>query len=383
MECPHIPEISRTELGKRILNESKMFPYAGMIELTFRCNLNCAHCYCNLPANDKEAKKRELTTKEVCHIINEIVEEGCLWLTFTGGEPLLREDFLDIYNYAKKKGLLINLFTNATLITPKIADYLKDWKPFLVDVTLYGVSKETYETVTGIPGSFKRCMRGVDLLLERNIPLSLKTVLMTLNRHELWKIKDYAKKLGVDFRYDALINPRLDGDKKPAKVRLSPEEVVAIDLADEERVEAWKEFWQTFNYPPVTDNLYTCGAGLSSFHIDPYGRMFLCGMARNPGYDLRQGNFRAGYYDFFPAVRARKINKDYKCRNCRLISLCGQCPGWAELENRDQETPVDYLCRIAHLRAKAFNLENSSNLSETQDKEGNGYEKEVLSKTSH
>lgn len=357
MDHCQLREISRTEFGERIFDKSEMFPYAGMMEVTFRCNLNCAHCYVNLTDSNDKAIEEELTSQEICHIIDEIVEAGCLWLTLTGGEPLLRKDFLDIYRYAKEKGLLINIFTNATLITPKIADYLKAWKPFVVDVTLYGVSRETYERVTGVPGSFKRCLRGIDLLLERNIAVSLKTVAMTLNHHELREIKEYAEKVGVDFRFDALINLRLDGGKKPAELRLSPEEVVAIDLADEERSEAWKEFWQTFDCPPASDNLYTCGAGLSSFHVDPYGRMYLCGMARNSGYDLRQGNFRTGFYDFFPAVRAKKISKDYRCRNCRLMSLCGQCPGWAELENRDQEAPVDYLCQIAHLRAEAFNLE--------------------------
>jgi radical SAM protein with 4Fe4S-binding SPASM domain len=353
-----------------------------MIELTLRCNLSCAHCYVNLTADNSKAIEEELTSQEICHIIDEIAEEGCLWLTLTGGEPLVRDDFLDIYTYAKKKGLIITIFTNGTLITPQMADFLREWPPYLIEISLHGITKETYERVTGIPGSFERCLRGIELLLEQNIALSLKTVIMTLNHHELRKIKDYVKKLGVDFRFDALINLRPDGDKNPAKVRLSPAEVVAIDLADEERLGAWKEFWQTFNYPPNSDNLYTCGAGLSSFHINPYGQISLCGIARNPSYNLRQGNFRTGFYNFFPAVRARKINKDYRCRNCRLISLCGQCPGWAELENRDQETPVDYLCRIAHLRAKAFNLENPSNLPETQ-KEVNGYEKEALSKTSY
>ena len=90
--------------------------------------------------------------------MDEITEAGCLWLLFTGGEIFARGEFLDIYTHAKQKGLLVTLFTNGTLINPKIADFLVHWRPFAIEITLYGRTKETYERVTGIPGSYERCM---------------------------------------------------------------------------------------------------------------------------------------------------------------------------------------------------------------------------------
>ena len=186
MECPHIPIIPYHEFSKRIHGKvvAKRVPVGGMIELTLRCNLKCAHCYVVY-----DPSKKEMTYEQICHILNEITEAGCLWLTITGGDPLIRDDFLDIYTYAKKCGLIITLLTNGTLITPGIADYLKEWPPFAVEITLNGITKETYERVTRLPGSFDRCMKGIQLLLERNIPLRLKTTITTLNKHELWKIK--------------------------------------------------------------------------------------------------------------------------------------------------------------------------------------------------
>ncbi len=108
-----------------------------------------------------------------------------MWLLFTGGEIFARKDFLDIYTHAKKRGLLITLFTNGTQITPAIADYLADWRPFAIEITLYGRTRETYERLTRVPGSFDRCMRGIRLLKERGLPLKLKTVAVTINRHEM------------------------------------------------------------------------------------------------------------------------------------------------------------------------------------------------------
>lgn len=139
-------------------------PLNGTIEVTRRCPLTCAHCYNNLPMGDRTARLSEPTYEEHCRILDEITEAGCLWLCYTGGEILARKDFLEIYTYAKRKGLLTTLFTNGLLITPKVADYLVQWRPFAIEITLYGRTRATYERLTGIPGSYDRCLRGIHLL---------------------------------------------------------------------------------------------------------------------------------------------------------------------------------------------------------------------------
>src|ERR1044071_182588 len=102
----------------------------AIIEVTRRCPLECAHCYNNLPMSDRAARRSELTYEEHCRILDELAEAGTLWLLFTGGGNFGAPAFLDIYTYAKKKGFLITLYTNGTLITEKLADYLSDWRPF-------------------------------------------------------------------------------------------------------------------------------------------------------------------------------------------------------------------------------------------------------------
>ena len=359
MECPHIPVINYNEFSKRLHDRvgDKRIPTSGSIEVTARCNLRCAHCYINLPAGDLHAQEQELTYGEICSILDQITDEGCLWLLLTGGEPFIRADFLDIYTYAKKKGLLITLFTNGTTITPRIADYLSEWRPFSIEITLYGRTKETYERVTGISGSYDLCMRGIELILERKLPLKLKTMVMTLNRHEVWDIKAYAKSLGVDFRFDPVLNLRLDGGKKPEEFRVSPAEVVALDLADNERVKVWNEFCAKFwGLPPKPEYLYQCGAGVETFHIDPYGQLNVCIMSRVHSFDFRKGKFKDGWHEFIHRVLEQKWLQDTPCKRCELISLCGQCPGLAQMETGNQEELVTYLCQIAHLRAEAFGL---------------------------
>ena len=131
MDCPHVPELSYGEFGERLQDKikSRRFPLSGSLELTFRCNLRCAHCYAAC-GHEGIPQQAELSYAEILNIIDQIAEAGCLWLLLTGGEPLIRPDFVDIYAYAKRKGFLITLFTNATLITPEIVDILVDLPPF-------------------------------------------------------------------------------------------------------------------------------------------------------------------------------------------------------------------------------------------------------------
>ncbi|MBW2181200.1 MAG: radical SAM protein [Deltaproteobacteria bacterium] len=361
MECPHIPTISYNEFGNRIHKKmiGQRIPITGSIEVTARCNLSCAHCYINLPAGERSALERELTSDEFKNILDQLVDEGCLWLLLTGGEPFIRSDFLEIYTYTIKKGLLITLFTNGTMITPQIADYLAEWPPINLEITLYGCTQDTYEQITGTPGSFKRCIEGIELLIERNIPLRLKTMVMEPNKHELSGMKDYAAKLGVEFRYDSVLNMRLDGGKKPSTFRIPAQEVVELDLADEKRLDEWRKFCDKFcGVIPEDDFIYQCGAGNHTCNIDSFGHLSVCGTSRNPSYDLRQGSFQEGWHEFMPKVLGQRWSKETPCMKCGLISLCGQCPGWAELEHGDPEQQVEYLCEIAHMRADAFGLEN-------------------------
>ena len=336
-------------------------PLQGTIELTHRCPLTCSHCYNNLPMADRQARSSELSYQEHCRIVDEITEAGCFWLLYTGGEIFARKDFLDIYTYAKQKGLLITLFTNGTLITPKVADYLADWRPFSIEITLYGRTRETYEKLTRIPGSYDRCMRGIGLLMERNLPLKLKTVAVSINKHEVWDMNRFVEEeLGLEFKFDAMINPRIDCSQSPLATRLKPEEIVALDLESPKRAAAWTKHTQAsvdrMHLWTHSDEVYTCGGGIQAFAIDPYGKMSICVLSHFDTYDLRQGTFREGWESFLFQVRHKKRSRLTKCVACGLREMCGMCPANGELENEDPESPVDFLCHVAHLRAHAVGL---------------------------
>jgi radical SAM protein with 4Fe4S-binding SPASM domain len=343
------------------LSVTKRVPISAAIEITRRCNNSCVHCYNNLPLKDQSARHNELSAEGHFRILDEIAAAGCLWVLFTGGEIFARKDFLDIYTHAKRQGFLITLFTNGTLITPDIADYLVEYPPFYIEITLYGRTRETYEQVTGIPGSYNRCLQGICLLTERNLPINLKSMALTVNQHEIWEMKRFVEEdLGLEFRFDALINPRYDCSQSPLDVRLTPAEVVKLDLLDPKRVDEWQKFSIKFGGPPNSPEearqLWRCGGGLNAFAIDPYGMLQMCSMSQDDAYDLRQGSFVQGWEQALYQLRQKQITRQTKCVTCGIRSMCGMCPANAELECMDAEVPVDFLCQVAHLRAYCFGI---------------------------
>lgn len=347
------------EFVQQLINSGpdRRWPVAGSFEVTCRCNLRCLPCYIRVKEGTNKAIEDELSHSEVIRILDELADHGCLGILFTGGEPLIRDDFTALYIHSKRKGLITSLFTNGTLIDPHTADMLAEWPPQTVEITLYGRSEKVYEKVTGVSGSYSRCFRGIELLLERKVPLALKATLVTANMHEVWDLKKLAAELGVEFRFDPVINPRLDRDKSPLDFRISPEEVLALELKDAERMNGLKKFVQRFEGPPsAPDDLYFCQAGLTGFHIDSQGRLSPCLMSRHPSYDLRTGTFREGWASFLPTVVRKKRERVSPCQRCHLHAICDYCPGWAELEGDDPELPVDHLCRLAHLRAHALGV---------------------------
>ncbi len=337
-------------------------PCNGALELTYRCPLDCLHCWNNQALGDKAEQARELTADEWKRILDEIAAAGCLWVLLTGGEPLARPDFLDIYAHARRLGLLVTLFTNGMLLTPEIADFLAAHRPFQIEVTIYGHTRETHERVTRVAGSHDRCWRGIRLLLERRLPLTLKTIAMAANRHELPAMKRHVEEdLHLRFRFDGAINCRLDCGRTPLAVRLSPEEIVALDVGDVKRAAEYERLRErqraTLQQPTDRGALFRCGAGAGSFAVNPYGALNLCLMFPREGYDLRAGTFAEGWQLHLPKIRGRRATRITRCTDCSIYALCGMCPAYGHLENCDPEAPVDFLCRLAHLRARAFGFE--------------------------
>ena len=335
-------------------------PLSGTLELTPRCNLTCQHCYINEPAHDRAVRAKEMTTDDYKRVLEELAAQGTLYLTLTGGEILLRPDFREIYLHALQQGLFVTLFTNATLVTPKIADFLAEYPPRGIEISIYGYTEETYEKVTGIRGSYAKFRRGVQLLHERGLEVVLKTVIMTINQHEYADMKAFAGRLGMKFGHDTAIFARMDGGKQPCAVRVEAERVVEIDLSDPQRsCEMIEAYGQQATHVD-TDNLYRCGAGKNTFHISSTGHVAACTISKVVGQSLKETSFQETWDGPIKEMVSQKKSDVFtKCKTCQVKEFCTICPAKAILESNNPEFQIDYFCTVAELRAKTFSGKNT------------------------
>lgn len=327
------------------LFKGKRLPIKGGIELTSGCNLSCLHCYIkNAPS------LRWLSYKQICRIMDEAVEAGCLLLHFTGGEPLLRKDFFKIYRYAKKKGLLIKILTNATLINEEIASLFEDLPPYIVEVSLYGISKKIYEGITQVKGSYEACMKGIGLLINHGVRTELKTTVLTLNIQELSKMGNWAKKKNIFFKFDPVLRPAIDGKDDNFKYALPADKVVELDLIKGSlRKRLWEKEFEASCLNRHSSRKYTCDAGRLSFMVDSSGKLLMCKMyPRLPGYDLIGGSFSQGW-KLLEKKAAEKHPDQKKCSNCASAAFCDKCSAVVN-DGDDKRVYMNYYCKIANLR---------------------------------
>ncbi len=338
------------------------------LELTARCNNYCRHCYINLPANDRAAQSRELTLNEIAHIADQAVELGALWCLITGGEPLLRNDFADVYLMLKRKGLLVSIFTNATLLREEHMALFKKYPPRDIEITVYGASPETYERVTRRSGSFAAFTNGLNRLLESGVRVRLKAMAIRSNFHELPAIAAFCRAHTKDyFRFDPQLHLRFDRDEgrndEIKAERLTPEEIVALERADTDRFSALQKGCDKLINEEFThigcDHLFHCGAGNGSFNVSYDGKFRLCSSLWAPEtmFDLRNGMLREAWEQLVPKVRdMRSQRREFleRCRRCPIVNLCLWCPAHSYLETGEMDTPIDYFCRVARARAAAI-----------------------------
>lgn len=338
------------------------------LEITARCNNNCRHCYINLSGKDKVAYEKELSFNQIKKIVDEAVSLGAIWCLITGGEPLLREDFFEIYLYLKKAGLLVSVFTNATLITDRHTEFFKRYPPRDIEVTVYGVTQETYEKVTRTPGLFRAFMQGVELLLGNGIRVRFKTMALRSNLSELPEIAGFCRQRTKDyFRFDPFLHLRFDQNaERNVEIRaerLYAKEIVDIENSDGERFQAMLRNCDKLIMPEARqfncNHLFHCGAGKGSFSISYDGILRLCSSLWHPEctYDLKKGNLLDGWQDLVLRVRDMRSDREEflkQCHQCPLVNLCMWCPAHSHLETGELDNPVEYFCEVAQARAKSL-----------------------------
>ena len=333
------------------VSHQKLIPYSVILELTHRCNEKCLHCYLDHPSKDKV--KQELTTAEICGILDQLAEAGTLHLSITGGEIFLRRDIWEIIEHARSRHFAINLLTNATMIDETMADRIKAVAPWEMGISVYGATAETHDRVTQLPGSFKKTIAAIMMLKARGLKVNLKCTLMKDNVEEFDLIKTLGDRLDVKYTIDPMIAPGIDGSSRPCGNRISDEDLHQI-LSDEQFNQGLLTFG-TREYSEgaqMTRETYMCKAGTNFLSIDPYGNVFPCIQFQMRAGNLRETPFKEIWEDspVLKKIRQTTMADVEKCSDCSLLPICFRCPGVALLEDGDAFGPSSFACRTSKMR---------------------------------
>ena len=338
------------------------------LELTERCDNRCLHCFINRPEHDPEAEAREMGTEFVRDLLRQAAALGCTAVRITGGEPLLRPDFSKIYLAARRLGMQVLLYTNARRITRELAELFERVPPGRpLEVSVYGMNARSYDAVAGASGAYEEFRAGIELLREIGVPFVVKQALLPQNRSEIEEFEAWAATIpGMEHRPVYAMNFDLRGRRDdPAKsrriaaLRLTPEETLTMLRRDSAYVTGLREFCQKF-LGPQGAGLFSCGAG-HGVCVDSYGYAQMCLPLRHPEtvFDLHTGTLDLALKEFFPRIRKWKAeNPEYlrHCAVCFLKGLCEQCPAKSWMEHGTLDTPVEYLCEVAHVQARHIGL---------------------------
>jgi len=323
---------------------AKNIPLYAHIDLTYRCNLKCVHCYAV-----NENSRKELSTDEVKTILDQLAEAGSLYLALSGGEALLRKDFFDICHYARSKGFALRLLTNGILITSDSAQQIADLYPLFVEISLYAMSEKIHDSITQVTGSFARTLAAIRHLRKLKMNVHIKTIIMKQNINELISLQQFANLIGATFRPDVVINPKTDTDQSPLEFRIGDD-----DLAwyfEEMNLE-----WKT-QQPVLHETL--CNAGKNLVVISPFGDVYPCTRIQNNAGNLRDQSFHEIWSNSLVLKHIRELTLTTlnQCATCDDMGYCNPCPGLALMEHGNLHEPAQECCRQARIRKSTMRNE--------------------------
>jgi radical SAM protein with 4Fe4S-binding SPASM domain len=331
-------------------NFNKARPMNAQWEITFKCNHLCDFCY-NSPTG-----QRELTTAEILDGLEKIADFGILYLTLTGGEPMVRPDFWKICRRTRELGFAIRLYTNGFLIDEKRASMLKEVNPFEIEISIHGAKPETHDKQTGIPGSLDRVIAALGHLHKVGLKTNLKCPITRWNQDELWDVRAIGDRYDMAVVFDPVITPRDDGDDSPLHLQATREFLVRY-FSDEYRELRYGHEIQKRDDEKIQAN---CGTGRTGFTIDPYGDIFPCVQWRRRIANIKEVRSLDEIWkasDVLHEVRQAAVEiPKTTLQESDSGSFCTFCPGVAELQTGSPFAMYPQAEHVAIARKEAYEL---------------------------
>lgn len=317
----------------------RLVPWGASLEITSRCNLSCAHCLRG-PAKPDDG----LTYDQVCDLLDQLAGLGCLQVTFTGGEPFCRQDFLQILEEARRQNLASVVLTNGTVITALTAAALRDLQVYQVQVSLYGASAGVHEAVTRVAGSFSATVRALDLLVHQGLRVRVMMPVLVLNAQDVGAVRGMCETMGVEFRRSLLIFPGDDGSTAPLDLQPSERQLRQV-MAEEKKLGLLSDGEEASPALPARKGL--CSAGIQQIGIGLDGQVYPCGALRVPAGNLFADGLGHIWQEapILQWLRGAQPSYSDSCAGCQVRESCFWCPGLSLTLEGEMTIPNRQDCR--------------------------------------
>lgn len=369
MDCEHI-------FPQQLKEPPKRTPTSGTFELTVRCNLHCKMClFRHADCENSQLKSQELTAEQWVDMARQAAEAGTFSLLITGGEPMLRPDFCEIWEGVYKQGFLITLYTNATLVTPQIMETLRKYPPHKIGVTLYGASPETYQKVCGSSGAYQKALDGMHQLHTLPSVMDFRTTIIKDNYADADAMENLVhQEFGPQYMLTQtrIVTQSVRGACADVNTcRLEPEDNVKLafrrtinlikeyvgDRYDERNLalEHKKLSEESFLQPKLT--LLGCDAGMSSYTISWDGKLLGCQMLGAFSTDALTNGLLSAWKQFPLTVKLPPVNPN--CLACKSLDICNCCYASRFAETGDPGGLPEYVCKDTAILQKLYDKNNA------------------------
>lgn len=305
-------------------------------DCTYRCNLNCRHCY---QIKDVSC---ELATADIKRILSELKQNNCFEVNFSGGEPFLRDDFLEIVQFAADLDFKVCILTNATLIDRSSVEKLSKLSKCLIQPSLYGIKADTHDFFTRVKGSFDKTIRAISLLEKHGIKFNIAFLVMKHNFFEAQIFKNIAKKKKWNAIFEHIIMPTADRKLFPLEYRITDEQASLV-LDD-------KLIRQQFIRPTAGRHAGIFIVGKYMAYIAPDGEVYPNCSLRLPCGNLKERSFSDVWHNskVLNRLRERRI-EEFECFTCSFFDRCLSGPPWIFMEEGELTQATKEACRFTRL----------------------------------
>lgn len=327
----------------RAESSARLIPFQATLELTYRCNERCGHCYL-ATYDDREDGRPPLTFPEWTRILDQLAEAGTMVLVLIGGEAMMHPQFWKIAECGADKNFGLSLITNGLLLDDAAADRMAKLGFYQVSVSLYSANPEIHDRMTRRRGSYQRTVAAIERLHSRGVEVIVNCLLTSENIDTCFDLEDWGKARGIRVQFDPLVTAKSNGELSSTATRATSEQLLRYYRETRARGRSPAPI-------PSDSDAPICNQGRGKCAINVYGDLLTCLEVRDPIGSLRESSFA----ELWNSPKAQKLrepkNKDLKFdASCGEGEFCDHCPGMAMAETGDMLAPVPFLMELARIK---------------------------------